>query len=316
MNSIEISLIIPVYQSSLSLDGLFKDIQNILDNNFKTYELILVNDNSSDDSWDVIKSLCGKYPWVKGINLRKNVGQHNATFVGLKHSVGNIIVTMDDDGQNNPKDIIALSSEVKKGFDVCFANYRLKKHNLFRRLGSLLNDIIINILFKKSKNLKINAFRCFNREISNEIIKNKSPYIYIDGIILSLTSNITKVMVDHDQRKFGKSNYSFFKLINLWIIVATGYSIVPLRIASLLGIIFSIFGFTLSIIFVLQTLISSDAPSGWASLIVVILTIGGIQLFALGIMGEYLGKSYLTINNQPQYSIKNIINKENQKKLE
>ena len=310
MNNKEISIIIPVYQSSLSLKPLFEDIQNFLQNNFKNYELILVNDNSSDDSWDIIRSLCEKNSWVKGINLRKNVGQHNATFVGLKHCVGDIIITMDDDGQNNPQDIKAMSSKVKEGSDVCYANYKTKKHNLFRRMGSMLNDLIINILFKKSKNLKVNAFRCFNRDIKNEIIKNRSPYIYIDGIILSLTNNISKVMVDHVSRKFGKSNYSFFKLINLWIIVATGYSIVPLRVASLLGIIFSIFGFSLSILFIIQTLVSSNSPSGWASLIVIILTIGGIQLFALGIMGEYLGKSYLTINNQPQFSIKNKINVE------
>jgi glycosyltransferase involved in cell wall biosynthesis len=303
----KISIIIPVYNSALSLPSLFEDIQQVLKDNFNEYELILVNDNSLDNSWKIIEEICKKHTWVKAIDLRKNVGQHNATFAGLKMCIGETIVTIDDDGQNKPSDIVNLHNKVKGGFDVCYANYRVKKHNLFRRLGSLLNNFFVTILFKKKINLTINAFRCFNKEIKNEIIKTKSPYIYIDGIILSLTNNITKEFVDHKDRKFGKSNYSFSKLINLWIIVATGYSIVPLRVASFLGIFFSILGFLFSIWVILQTTLYGDVP-GWASLIIVVLILGGLQLLSLGIIGEYLGKSYLTLNQQPQFSIKKKIN--------
>jgi undecaprenyl-phosphate 4-deoxy-4-formamido-L-arabinose transferase len=303
----EISIVIPVYNSSENLPPLFKGIEETLKNNFNKYELIFVNDHSGDNSWEVIEEICKKNPWVKGIDLRKNVGQHNATFAGLKICKGEKIVTMDDDGQNSPNDIINLFNKVKEGSDVCYANYKLKKHNLYRRLGSLINNFFVTLLFKKKSSLTINAFRCFNKDINNEIIKTQSPYIYIDGIILSLTNNISKLSVDHNDRKFGKSNYTFFNLVNLWIIVATGYSIVPLRIASFFGIVFSIFGFIMSIWIIFQTALYGDTP-GWASLIVVILILGGLQLFALGIMGEYLGKSYLTLNKQPQYSIKKKIN--------
>ena len=303
----KISIIIPVYNSALSLPPLFEDIQQVLKGNFNEHELILVNDNSRDNSWEIIEEICKKHTWVKAIDLRKNVGQHNATFAGLQICDGEIIVTLDDDGQNNPSDIVSLYNNVKNGSDVCYANYRTKKHSLYRRLGSLLNNFFVTMLFKKKSDLTINAFRAFNKEIKNEIIKTKSPYIYIDGIILSLTNNVTKELVDHRNRKYGKSNYSFFKLINLWIIVATGYSIVPLRVASFLGIFFSILGFLFSIWIILQTTLYGDTP-GWASLIVVVLILGGLQLLSLGIIGEYLGKSYLTLNQQPQFSIKKKIN--------
>ena len=310
----EISVVIPVYNSSLSLKSLFNDIQQTLNKNFTKYELILVNDNSKDNSWSIIEEICQKNLWVKGVDLRKNVGQHNATFAGLKICSGDCIVTMDDDGQNQPSDIVDLYNKVKTGYDVCYTSYKTKKHNLYRRLGSLINNFFVTLLFKKRSDLTVNAFRCFTSELNKEIIKTKSPYIYIDGIILSLTNNITKILVEHNNREFGKSNYTFSNLVNLWVLVATGYSIVPLRIASFLGIIFSIFGFILSIWIIFQATLYGDVP-GWPSLIVVILILGGLQLFALGIMGEYLGKSYLTLNQQPQYSIKKKINFKQDKKI-
>ena len=248
MKNLEISVVIPVYHSSQSLHTLFKNLKTVLQKNFSDYEIIFVNDNSSDNSWQIIEEICQANEWVKGIDLRKNVGQHNATFAGLKYASGKTIVTMDDDGQNNPSDILPLSTKVKEGYDVVYANYKIKKHNFFRRIGSSINNFFITLLFNKKSDLTVNAFRAFSNDINAEIIKNKSPYIYLDGLILLLTDNISKVYVDHEERKTGKSNYSFLKLINLWIIVATGYSIVPLRIASFFGIFFSIFGFLLATI--------------------------------------------------------------------
>ena len=172
------------------------------------------------------------------ISLRKNVGQHNSLLAGLKYTNGKYIVTMDDDGQNSPKYIMALFEEIKKGYDICYANYLIKKHNLFRKFCSKLNNIFVTLLFNKPYDLYLTSFRIFSSDIKNEIIKNKSSSIYLDGLLISISSNISKIYVEHNERKHGKSNYSIYKLLNLWIQMATGFSVAPLRLASILGLFF------------------------------------------------------------------------------
>ena len=220
---------------------------------------------------------------------------------------------MDDDGQNSPNDIVNLHKEAIKGYDICYANYLSKKHNLFRKFASTINNIFVTFLFNKPLNLHLTSFRIFTFEIKNEIIKNKSSSIYLDGLLLSISSNISKIFVNHKVRKYGKSNYSFYKLLNLWMQMATGFSIAPLRLASILGLFFSIIGFIMSIWLVFIRIPSSDAPMGWTSLIVAVLFLGGIQLVALGAIGEYLGRTYLSVNNYPQYSINRVLNIEKTK---
>jgi undecaprenyl-phosphate 4-deoxy-4-formamido-L-arabinose transferase len=308
-----ISVVIPVYNSSLNLLNLVDEIANIFKENFKTYELVLVDDKSEDNSWEVISSLCQKYDFVKGISLRKNVGQHNSLLAGIKHTSGEFIITMDDDGQNSPHDIIALYKEIKKGYDICYANYSIKKHNIFRKFASKFFNIFVTLLFNKPINLHLTSFRVFKSEIKDEVTKNKSSSIYLDGLLLSISSNISKISVTHNERKFGKSNYSFYKLFNLWVQMATGFSVAPLRLASILGLFFSIIGFIMSIWLVFFKIPSSEVPLGWTSLIVAILFLGGIQLVALGAIGEYLGRTYLSVNNYPQFSINKILNKEKEK---
>lgn len=312
MEKIQISIVIPVFNASLSLKDLINELATVLKDNFSSYEIILVDDKSKDDSWMQITNLCKNHSWIKGIELRKNVGQHNAILAGLNFATGKFIVTMDDDGQNSPKYIPDLFSEIQKGYDVCYANYKIKKHNFFRTMGSKLNNLFVTLLFKKSYDLKLTSFRIFTSQIRNEIIKNKSPSLYLDGLILSITSKISKISVDHLDRKFGKSNYSLYKLINLWMQMATGFSVAPLRLASILGLIFSTTGFLMSIWLVLFKLSSTETPMGWTSLIVAILFLGGIQLIALGAIGEYLGRAYLAVNNYPQYSINNKLNTKNE----
>ena len=308
MEKHEISVVIPVYNGAETLKSLIAEINKTFKNNFKSYELILVDDKSIDNSWEIITSLCKENNWIKGVSLRKNVGQHNAIFAGLKFTSGNFIVTMDDDGQNSPNYIVDLYQEIKKGHDICYANYLKKKHNLFRKLASTLNNFFVTFLFNKPLNLYLTSFRIFTYQIKNEIIKNKSSSIYLDGLLISISSNISKIMVNHEERKFGKSNYSFFKLLNLWIQMATGFSVAPLRLASILGLFFSLIGFLMSIWLVFIRIPSSDAPMGWTSLIVTVLFLGGIQLVALGTIGEYLGRTYLSVNNYPQISINNLLN--------
>jgi len=314
MKKIDISVVVPVYNASLNLKILVDEISEVLKSNFDNYELILIDDNSLDNSWHKILELCKSNTWIKGIELRKNVGQHNAILAGLKFAEGNNIITMDDDCQNSPKYIVDLSNEVNKGFDVCYATYLIKKHNILRILASKINNLFVTLLFNKPLGLHLTSFRCISHDIKEEIIKNKSPSVYLDGLILSITQNISKISVTHNKRKSGTSNYTFFKLLSLWMQMATGFSIAPLRLASILGIVFSITGFIMSLWLVFFKSPSTDIPMGWTSLIVVILFLGGIQLLALGVIGEYLGRTYLAANNYPQFSIRKTINTESMNK--
>ena len=305
---IDISIIIPVYNSGKNLELLIDEVEQVLSNNKNTYELILIDDCSTDNSWSIIQNICNKSKFVKGLLLRKNVGQHNAIFAGLKYSSGKYVLTMDDDGQNSPNDIISLIEEIKKGYDVVYANYLQKEHNIFRKIGSSLNNIVSSFLFKKPLNLKLTSFRCFKHEIKDEIIKSRSSSIYLDGLIFYSTSCISNILVQHKKREFGKSNYTFRKLFGLWLQMATGFSILPLRVASFFGIFFSLSSFLITIWFVFIREIPLNVPMGWTSLVVIAFFFGGIQLLALGLIGEYIGRTYLNTNRTLQYSEKEKLN--------
>jgi polyisoprenyl-phosphate glycosyltransferase len=305
----KISIVIPVFNSHQYLYNFISNLILIVSKKFKNFEVILIDDCSSDDSWKVIEQLSLSFDKIiKAIQLRKNVGQHNAIFLGLKYCEGDIIITMDDDGQNSPDNIEEMIKKMENGYDVCYANYKIKKHNLFRRFGSYINNIFTSVLFKKPLSLILTSFRVFKKEIKDEILKYKSSYIYIDGLIFSITSNVSNIHVEHKPRNFGKSNYTFLKLLSLWIKMFISFSILPLRIASLLGIIFSISSFLAAVWLVFFREMSSDIPMGWTSLIVIILFLGGIQLLALGLIGEYLGSAYLSINNSSKFSEKKKLN--------
>ncbi len=308
MKKIDISIVIPVFNSSPNLKSLVEEIFKILKENFSSYELILVNDKSSDNSWNVICELCNTYKWIKGIELRKNIGQHNSILAGLKYADGNRIITMDDDSQHSPNDITSLYSSLDMGHEVCYANYISKKHSFLRILGSKVNNFVVTMLFRKPWDLNLTPFRCISHQVKDEMIKNKSPSVYLDGLILSITRNITKIEVTHYDRKEGKSNYTFYKLISLWMQMLTGFSVTPLRFASIIGFLFSISGFIMAIWLIFFKTITGDTPLGWTSLLVVILFLGGIQLIALGVIGEFLGRTYLAANNYPQFSVRKTLN--------
>lgn len=304
----ELSIIIPVYNSEKILDNLTNKLIQTLKKKYNNFEIILINDASKDNSWKIVQKLCKKNKLIKGINLRKNVGQHNAIFAGLENCDGKIIVTMDDDGQNLPESIPILVEKLNKGFDVCYANYKDKKHNFFRKFGSFINNLVASILFDKPFNLVLTGFRCFTSDIKNEILNYRSKYIYLDGIIFSYTNNYSQIYVDHKERKIGKSNYTTSKLLSLWLRMTFGFSIIPLRLASIFGILLSFTSLIITIWLIFFREMSSLIPLGWTSLMVIILFLGGIQLLALGLIGEYLGRTYITINNSTKYSIKNKIN--------
>ncbi len=264
------------------------------------YEVILVNDCSQDDSWPVIQELGKRHPWLKGLSLRKNAGQHNAALVGLRFSSGQYVVIMDDDLQHNPFDVPRIVEQLEQGYDVCYTRFRSRQHPLWKRLGSIFNDAIATVLLKKPKGLYLSPFKGIVGGVRDEVIGFTGPHVYLDGLILSATRNITSIDLDHYARPDGKSGYSLRKSISLWLKMATSFSVAPLRLASLLGLFFSGFGFLAAIALVIQRFTLNAMPVGWSSIIVSVLILGGIQLLALGLIGEYVGRVLLHVNGRPQ----------------
>lgn len=236
-NKVEISIIIPVYNSQLILPKLIKNLTAILKKKFVNYEILLINDFSEDKSWNIIKLLSKKYKFVKGINLSKNFGQHNALMAGFNECKGKFIITMDDDFQHSPKNILNIYSELINGADACYVTYLNRKHELWKKFFSYVNNIISCLLLNKSLNIYCSSYRGFKNKILVDIIKFKKSNVYIDALILNSAKNISVVPVPHYQRLIGISNYNFYKLFSLWTNMVENSSIKPLRIGSIIVII-------------------------------------------------------------------------------
>ena len=309
--NIDVSIVIPVYGSENVLEELTSKIKLAATKDqilFGNYEIIFVCDNSPDHSWDVINQIALNNSNVLGLLLRINAGQHNAIMAGLAVASGHIIVTMDDDMQHSPFEINLLLSGFIDDVDVVYGKFKNRKHAYWKILGSRLNNFVAGYLIKKPKELYLSPFRAMRRSIALDIIKYTGPYVYVDGLILSVTRRIASVDVNHYGRYAGGSGYSFGKSLSLWLKMATNFSIAPLRLTSLLGIFFSGLGFLSAILFIIQKFTLNLMPNGWSSIMVAILIIGGVQLLALGMIGEYLGRVLLTINQKPQYVVSESIN--------
>jgi len=306
MNSVEISIVIPVYNSGDIIHKLYAAIAASLNEQY-TFELILVNDASKDNSWEQIKQLTIANPFVIGVNLKKNSGQDNALLAGLRIAQGNYCVIMDDDLQHHPKYISTLHNAIVNGFDVCYANFELKKQSVVKNTGSNLNGKMAEVLMAKPKEIYLSPFKIINKSTISEIVKFAGPYPYIDGIILSITSNITQVEVDHHERDSGKGNYSIKRSANVFFKMFTGFSILPLRIATITGIIATLLGVVLSFKYLYDYFFTKDYVPGWTTVVILIIVFSGLILLSLGIIGEYIGRTYLAVNNKPQYSISEIV---------
>ena len=301
-----ISIIIPVYNSADCLDELTNQLKNELIN--QDVKIICINDHSTDNSWDLLKDISIHNKNIIAINLSKNFGQDCAIMAGLNHTNSDFAIIMDDDLQHSPSDILPLISQLEKtGANVCYGKYINKKQSLFKNFGSWLNDKLANIVIKKPKSIYMSPFKALSRSIVDEIIQYDGPYPYIDGLIFRFTSTITELEIKHHSRFAGKSNYSLYKSISLWLRVLTNFSIIPLRFSTYVGMVSSVVGFILGAFFITAHFIGIDSPEGWPSLIVSILFIGGIQLMGLGIIGEYVGRSFLYQSKEPQYVIKEIV---------
>lgn len=306
----KLSVIIPVYQGARAIGRITDELVTQL--SADGLEIVLVNDGSKDNSNEACIEIFKKHRGiVKYINLAKNFGEHNAVLAGLNHAAGDYAVIIDDDFQNPPEEVLkVVTAAVNRKYDVVYTYYDEKFHSLFRNLGSKFNDAIANFLMEKPKGLYLSSFKCLSRFVINEIIKYKGPYPYIDGLILRTTQNIGMVLVKHQKRREGKSGYSLRKLIRLWLNMFINFSVFPLRISTLLGFLFSMLGGILSIYLIIDKINHPDIPTGVTSIIVAILLFSGLQLTMLGLIGEYIGKQFLTNNQTPQYVIRDIFSQD------
>ena len=235
----DLSIIIPVYNSENIIEDLVKKITRSIDDTktIKSYEILLINDFSPDNSWDKINFLSKKFNSVKGIDLSENFGQHNAIICGLSECKGNLVITMDDDLQHPPDSIKDLISKLNQGYDVCYTNYLNRKHPLWKKIVSWLNNLISSYLLNKSYYIYLSSFRGFKKKIAKELTIYKGNDVYLDGLILKATKNIAMISVPHSQRPHGRSNYNLKKLLSLWSNMAVNFSIFPLRLSTILGFI-------------------------------------------------------------------------------
>ena len=301
---ITLSIIVPVYNGATSIERLVRELAQLrVDGGV---EVVLVNDCSPDNSWEIIQRLVKEAPMpLVAVDLARNFGEHNAVMAGYGACNGNYVINIDDDFQNPPSEVIKLLeyAQAHPEFDVIYTKYARKRHNFFRNLGSKFNDVVANFLLDKPKGLYLSSFRCVNRFLCDGIMEYVGPYPYIDGIILERTQRIGTLQVLHAPRVEGRSSYTLRKLIRLWLFMFVNFSVMPLRISSIMGFVFSGTGFVLAIYVVVESLTRGNPP-GWASISAGILVFSGIQMLMLGLVGEYLGRLYLMQKGKPQYVVR------------
>ena len=299
----EISVVVPVYNSADCLAELARRLHSALQ---EDYELILVNDQSQDESWPVIEKLARDYATVTGINLRINSGQDNAIMAGLRQADGAYIVIMDDDLQHAPEDIPRLYETCRDGFDICFADFETKKQKLWKNVGSWINGKIAEVSMRKNSDIYLSPFKIIKKEVADAVCTYDGPFPYVDGLIMTVTSNFTQVRIEHHRRFAGQTTYSLRRSITVWGKHITGFSILPLRLASVIGIVTAFLGLCLGLYYVAYYFLYGNVV-GWTTLACLLLILGGLILMSLGIIGEYIGRIYLKVNKRPQYVIQSIV---------
>jgi glycosyltransferase involved in cell wall biosynthesis len=294
-----LSIVIPLFNAALTLPALYRELTALEIPG--GLELILVNDGSHDETEAIALELIreSRVP-ITFLSLSRNFGEHNAVLAGLRASSGRYVVTMDDDLQNPPSEVLKLLGIAEsERRDVVYATYERKGHAWWRNLGSTFTNFIADYVVDKPKKLYLSSFRCITRLVADEIAKSRNPHPYIDGLIFQITQNAGVARVRHVKREQGRSGYTLRKLVRLWMSMLVNFSVLPLRLMTLAGMITSALGFLAVIEVVLEHLLKRN-PTGWSSLMAAILLLSGMQLLLLGILGEYVGRIYLGVSDKPQ----------------
>ena len=309
----KISFVIPCYHSEHTIGTVVDEIiGTVTAHGGYDYEIILVNDNSPDNVIDVIAELAENNPHVFGLDLSRNFGQHSAIMAGFTYLSGDIVVCLDDDGQTPASEMFRLIDKLDD-FDLVFAEYKNKQHSGFRNFGSKVNDLMARWLLSKPKDLKIMSYFACKRYVVDEVLRYENPYPYMSGLLLRATRKVTNVEVDHRERQEGQSGYSLKKLLLLWINGFTSFSVKPLRFATFIGCITAVVGFIYGIFVIVNKIFNPSAPMGWSSTMAVMLFVGGMIMLMLGMVGEYVGRIYLSINRAPQFVIRKKLGFEDKK---
>lgn len=300
-----LSIVVPVYRSAQILPKLVEQIhaEMVKEGLSDSFELLFVNDASPDNSWQVIRSLADTHPFIRALSLRRNFGQHNAIMAGLNHVSGEFVVLMDDDLQHPPHAIGDIIRALKEGYDVCYTRYLNRQHASWKVIGSKFNNWVATHLLGKPKDLYLSSFKAMRLEVVREVIKYDGPYAYVDGLILDVTNSITSIDIEHQDRLEGAGNYNLRRSVSLWLKMATSFSVLPLRLAAYAGFVLAALSLVMIVFVIVQKILHPELPAGWASLIATILFIGGIQTMSIGMIGEYLGRTYLKLNRKPQFVV-------------
>lgn len=303
-----VSFVIPCYNSELTIEKVVQEIMQVMEQNKEdSFEIILVNDCSKDNVWSVIQELAKKHKNIKGISFAKNFGQHAALMAGYRASNGEIVVSLDDDGQTPAEEVYSLINKLEEDYDVVYASYGEKKHNSFRNIGTWLNNFMCEKLLGKEKGLVITSFFAARRFVIDEMIRYQHSYPYVPGLVLRTTKRISSVPVTHREREIGTSGYNLLKLVALWLNGFTAFSVIPLRLSMIMGLGSAAVGFVYMIYILINKFLNPEVPLGWSSTMAVMLLLGGMILCVLGMIGEYLGRAYINSNAAPQYVVRETV---------
>lgn len=296
------SVVIPVYKSQATLPSLVERLDKVLSNLADNYEVILVNDDSPDQSWDVIVTLSKQYPCVQGIDLMRNYGQHNATLCGVRLARHEIVITMDDDLQHPPEEIHLLLEKLGEGYDVVYGVPKKLPHSWWRNLGSVLTKLMLVSAMGSKTVRDVSAFRAFRTNLRQAFDGYNNPDVMIDVLLSWGTTRFAGVMVDEQPRSFGKSNYTFGRLLRLSLLYLTNFSTKPLRFSNIIGFFFTLIGF-IGFLYVITIYFVAGSVPGFPFLASAIMVFSGVQLFALGIIGEYLARVFERTAGRRPYTI-------------
>src|SRR5215475_557045 len=306
-----LSVVVPVYNGAATVGELVNalralDIQGGL-------EIVLVVDGSPDNSLEVCKKLAGEpgAPIVL-LSLSRNYGEHNAVMAGLARARGSYAITMDDDLQNPPGEVKRLFEYARDGgYDAVYTYYEEKKHAAWRNLGSRFTNWCADHLIDKPKGLYLSSFRCLSAFVREQITAGyEGPFPYVDGLVFQVTQNVSRLQVEHLPRAEGRSSYTVARLFRLWLSMFSNFSVIPLRFATLFGIAFGALGALAAVIVIVEAISDNKPPQGWASLMVAVLVLAGVQLIVVGLIGEYLGRMFLAVNRKPQYLVREVFRRD------
>jgi len=300
---LNISVVVPVYNGSQTLPKLVAALHPVLDELAYQYELILINDCSGDNSREVMQQLASRHSWIRPINFMRNYGQHAALLCGIRAARHEVTITMDDDLQNPPEEIPLLVSKLQEGYDVVYGVPAYQKHGLLRNLASHITKIVLQSAMGASSASKIRSFRIFRTHLRDAFANFDSPFINIDALFTWGTTRFSWVAIKHQQRQAGESNYTFSKLVAHALNMITGFSTLPLRLATINGFLCILFGMAILAYVIGSYFLSGGCVQGFPFLASIIVIFAGAQLFSLGIIGEYMARMYIRSMRQPPYMV-------------